>query len=41
MCWLMPKETFSTSATAGFEHVRYSITVVVGPSRQSSGVSSR
>ena len=34
-------ETLSTSATGGFGPVRYSITVVVGPSRQSSGVRSR
>lgn len=34
-------ETLSTNVIAGFGLVRYSMTVVVGPSRQSSGVRSR
>lgn len=39
--WPMLVETLSTRSTAGFGPVKYSITVVVGPSRQSSGVRSR
>ena len=36
-----PVESLPTSDGAGFGSVRYSMTVVVGPSKQSSGVRSR